>query len=300
MDVSTLFLSILRGKWLIDPRQVDAHLLLLEQLLTHQADIDRMKLSDREAMTHRCSTESGAVVTEAFDDAPAGSTAIIPIRGTMTKYGNWCSYGTLEIANLMMEAVLSDKIDSIVLDIDSGGGEVNAVAPLLDAIAECKRKNKGCVASVDLCASAAYWVACQTDAIIPVNAVSSELGSIGVMMSFADYAKYYEQKGIKMHTIYSNLSDYKNAPYEAALKGEYDKIKNEELDPLARKFQDAVRQHRQCLDMEAKGLLNGRVYYADEAVKKGLADRIGSLEEAIGLAKQFTASYMLEDYMLNK
>lgn len=301
MDVSTLYSAICRCKWLIDPRQIDGHLVLIDQLLNHQLRMDKSIRSDKEDVVRRVSAQDGSmVVLDDFDEAPEGSTAIIPLHGTMMKYGTWCSYGTLEIAERMMQAVQSDKIDSIVLDIDSGGGEVSAIAPLVDAIAECKKKRKGCVSSVDLCASAAYWVACETDAIIPSNSVSSELGSIGVMISFADYAKYYEDHGIKLHTIYSNLSDYKNAPFEAARKGEYDLIKNEELDPLARQFQEAVKRRRQCLDMEAKGLLNGRVFYADEAVKKGLADRIGSMEEAIALAKQFTASYMLEDYMLNK
>lgn len=32
------------------------------------------------------------------------------------------------------------------------------------------------------------------------------------MMSFPDYAKYYEKEGVKIHTIYSDLSNYKNAP----------------------------------------------------------------------------------------
>lgn len=299
MEVSTLYSAICRGKWLIDPRQVDGHVLLLESLLAHQVDIDRNKLSMREAMIHRSASEGGTYVTESFNEAPEGSTAIIPLRGTMMKYGTWCSYGTTEIANLMKEAINSDKIDSIVLDIDSGGGAVNAVAPMLDAIAECKRKNKGCVASVDLCASAAYWVACSTDAIIPVNSVSSELGSIGVMMSFADYAKYYDKEGIKVHTIYSNLSDYKNAPYEAALKGEYDLIKNEELDPLARQFQDAVRKRRQCINEKVKGILNGRMFYAEEAVKFGLADEIGSMDRAVQKAKQVSAESVIGKYISN-
>ena len=301
MDISTLYSAICRCKWLIDPRQVDGHLMLIDQLLTHQLNLDKSIRSDKEAVVHRVSASDGSMfVLDEFDEAPDGSTAIIPLHGTMMKYGTWCSFGTQEIAATMMQAVNSDKIESIVIDVDSGGGEVSAIAPLVDAIAECRKKRKGCVASTDLCASAAYWVACETDAIIPSNAVSSELGSIGVMVSFADYAKYYEEKGIKLHTIYSNLSDYKNAPFEAARKGEYDLIKSEELDPLARQFQEEVKKRRQCLDLEIKGLLNGRMFYADDAVKVGLADRVGTLADAIELSKKYTASYALEDYMSNK
>ena len=93
---------------------------------------------------------------------------------------------------------------------------MDAIAPLVDAILYARGKGKAVVAHCDLCASAAYYAASYCNEIIAANEVSAEFGSIGVMMSFPDYAKYYESAGIKVHTIYSNLSDYKNAPFEAA------------------------------------------------------------------------------------
>lgn len=299
MEISTLYSTIFREKWLIDQREINAHTMMIDQLINHELPLSRKILSDSEPMSKRVAKDGLGYVFDSFEEAPEGSTAIIALHGTMMKYGTWCAYGTQEIAQCIMEASASDKIESIVIDIDSGGGAVNAVAPLLAAIAECKKRNKGCVAYGDLCASAAYYVACHTDAIIASNSVSSQFGSIGVLLQFADYAKYYEEKGIKIHTIYSNLSEYKNAPYEAALKGDYEAIKAEELDPIALGFQEAVKKNRCSLNMETKGLLNGRMFYADEAVRVGLADEVGTLLRAIEVANQATAKYSINHYITN-
>ena len=121
------------------------------------------------------------------------------------------------------------------------------------------------------------------------------------MMSFMDYAKYYENLGVKQHTIYSNLSDYKNLPFEAAKRGDYKAIRDEELDPLARDFQEAVKQGRGArLQLETEGLLRGRMFYAKEAVRVGLADRIGTLEQATARSRELSAQMTIESYIHSK
>ncbi|WP_343206231.1 S49 family peptidase [Bacteroides sp. An19] len=235
---------------------------------------------------------------DSFADAPEGSTAVIPLRGTMLKYGTMCSYGTTEIASVIREAAASKNISSIVLDIDSGGGSVDAIAPLADAIRQAQSARKAVVASCSLCASAAYYVASYCNEILADNDIDAEFGSIGVMMSFADYAKYYENEGIKVHTIYSNLSDYKNAPFEAAKKGEYAKIRDEELDPLARDFQENVKRNRGArLKADTEGVLRGRMFYARDAVRTGLADAVGTLAQAAERSRELSAQMCIDDYM---
>ena len=60
--------------------------------------------------------------------------------------------------------------------------------------------------------------------------------------------------------IYSSLSDYKNKPFELAKQGDYGKIIEEELDPLAKGFQDTVKRTRgNKLDTKIEGILAGRM-----------------------------------------
>lgn len=220
-----------------------------------------------------------------YDEAPPGSAAIIPLKGSMMKYGSWCDYGTTEIAGMVRNAANHKNIGSVVLDIDSGGGAVDAIAPMVDAIRYTKSMGKPVVSSVDMCCSAAIWVASETDYIMADNDVSSEIGSIGVMMSFMDLTSYYEEKGIKLHEIYSSLSGDKNASFREARSGKYEKITAEELDPLAVAFQNTMKTNRPGkLDLSVDGLLSGKTFFAHEAKKYGLIDRVGSPSEAINVA----------------
>lgn len=211
-----------------------------------------------------------------LDQAPKGSTAIIPLKGTMLKYGTWCSYGTEEVAAALLMAAHHENINSIVLDIDSGGGSVDSVAPIVHAIQSAQALGIPVVASVDMACSAAYWAASACDTIIADNDISTTVGSIGVMMSFWDVKGYYEKLGYKLHTVYAPESDHKNQAFEKALEGDYELLKTMELSPLAKGFQDAIKKNRQGkIDPSSAGLLNGKTYYAHDALAVGLIDLIG-------------------------
>ena len=301
MAFSTLYYTILNKPFFIDVRRIDAQAVLIDKFLAH--DITGMngeKLSDKQPVLRTVMAADGVIASQGegnqFAKAPKDSVAVIPLRGDMLKEGTMCSYGTEEIAAVIREAADARNIIGIRLDIDSGGGAVDAIAPMLEAIAFSQSKGKPVGACCDLCASAAYYVASHCNFIMADNTISAEFGSIGVMMQFPDYAKYYEEKGIKIHTIYSNLSNYKNAPFEAARKGEYASIKEEQLDPLARQFQEAVKQHRQNLKTDVEGILNGRMFYAKDALNNGLIDRIGTAAEATAEVRRLAADMQLSRY----
>lgn len=274
---------------MIEDRSAVAMLPTVANLIGHRGDNEGGKiLSSEKPLAHSIySAIQDNPEYNNYDDVPEGSIAIIPLKGTLLKYGTWCSYGTEEIADLMLQAVNCNKISGIQLDIDSGGGEVAAIAPVLNAITEAKKKNKPCIASVDLCASAAYYIACHCDSIIANNNISAEIGSIGVMVQFSDFSEYYKKNGIEIHTIYSDYSKDKNQPYELAKKGKYEKIKEEMLNPVALEFQNAVKKARgEKLDSEVPGILSGKMFYAQEAQEIGLIDTVGDYNTAALLINQ--------------
>lgn len=306
MNSVYLYRQILKGKWFIHYSYALSLGVLLDDLLSgkrinasrdwNQAQtIDLSKDPDRERFPVMAGAAAGSVsMFDSFNDAPEGSVALIPLKNVMIKYGTMCEYGTEEIAAAMLQAAGSPKIDAILLDIDSGGGSVDSIPPMLDAIEKIHTMyDKPVVAWADLCASAAYYVAVHCDRIIAGNSISAEFGSIGVMMQFADMIPSYKARGIKFHKIYAPESNYKNLPLELALEGKYDMIREEELSPLARTFQDAVKRNRGSkLNMDIEGLLNGRMFYASngrdsslDAKAVGLIDEIGSLERAIMMAQ---------------
>jgi protease IV len=221
-----------------------------------------------------------------YDSVPKGSLAIIPLKGEMVKESDWCNYGTQEIAALMMEAADHENIAGIILDVDSGGGAVDAVAPMLDAIKYSQAKGKPVVSIADTMASAAYWVGSATNEIIAGNNICALFGSIGVVCSFTDIQPYYEKMGIKFHTVYAPESTDKNTWFDDALKGDYTKLQNEILSPLAQSFQKAIKTNRPGMDQNVPGILNGKTFYAKDALKNGLIDQIGSMDMAITRAQQ--------------
>ena len=302
MAFSSLYSAVLRGKWLNSFRDVEANHILVKLLLDKGVDQeDATKLSEKSPIVVSAISESATKSGNDFEGAPQDSVAVIGIQGSMLKYGSYCNYGTTEMAEMINKAADSPKITGILLDIDSGGGSVDAIAPLIDAIQYAQKRNKSVVAYCDLCASAAYYVACFCDEIVASNSISSEFGSIGVMMSFPDYAKYYDNAGVKIHTVYSDLSTYKNAPFEAAKEGNYDAIKTEELNPIARGFQETVKNKRgDKLDLKVEGIIAGRMFFADDAKKNGLIDSIGTRDFAVKRVREIRRDACLHDYINSK
>jgi len=308
-----LISQIRRGVWLLQPDYALSQRETVQQIMNRDWEgidqtADLEKARGREALPVCAMSQNGEIFAGSgeFDKAPSGSTAILPVKGTMLKYGTFCTYGTEEIAAKVLEAGSHRNISSVVLDIDSGGGAVDAVAPLVQAIAKVRNThNKPVVASVDLAASAAYWIASACNKIVANNEISAEVGSIGVMMSFMDVIPYYEKEGFKHHTIYAPESDWKNKPFELALQGKYDEIKQEELSPLAVAFQNAVKANRgNKLKMDVPGLLNGRMFFAKNdkdsslnAKEVGLIDEVGNLDVAITVARNLTKSAFVEQYV---
>lgn len=298
MAYSRLYHTLLSTKFFLDLRQVETLSVLVEKFLHHDVeDFSAQPYSAEHPIEVKMMDAALAQSVEG-GQGDAQLVAVVPLIGTMIKYGTWCNYGADEIAEAIDEAAADARVCGIVLDVDSGGGAVDAIAPLVAAIGRAQAKGKPVVASCDLCASAAYYVACHCDEIMADNTISSEFGSIGVMMSFPDYAKYYESMGIKIHTIYSSLSDYKNQPFELAKEGKYELIKSEQLDPLARRFQDTVRARREGkLDEKVEGILAGRVFFAEEALQHGLIDSIGSLEKAVSRCRELVAEASINDFI---
>lgn len=305
--------QIYRGLWAIHPGYAMSQGATVQQLMNRDwngmdqtADLEKM--GGREPLPVCAVAGNGQIIASnnAFDKAPSGSTAIIPLKGTMLKYGTMCTYGTEEVAALALEAGAHRNISSVVFDIDSGGGAVDAVAPIVQAIAKIRNEHKKpVVASVDLAASAAFWSASACNRIVANNDISAEVGSIGVMMSFWDIIPHYEQEGFKFHSIYAPESNYKNRPFKLALEGKYEEIQQEELSPLAIAFQNAVKKNRGSkLKLDVPGILNGRMFFAKNekdsslnAKEVGLIDEVGNIDFAVNMARDLAKSAFVEKYV---
>lgn len=240
------------------------------------------KLESIDIKSYAPSASGQGQQTDGQSEPEEGQVIVLPVKGTMLKYGTLCTYGTDEIAHYVKHFAAKKEVAGIVLDIDSGGGAVSAVPPLLEAIQFTQENNKPIVAHCDTSCSAAYWTASATDQIFANNTISSVFGSIGVMLSYLDMVPYYEKQGAKYHEVYAENSSDKNSAFQKLIKGDYEQIITEDLNPLAEQFQEAVKANRDGkLKIDHKGILTGATFPANTAKEIGLIDQMGTLTQAI-------------------
>jgi protease-4 len=245
MKINTLVNAIARREWFISPAFLDANAFLLNQLLNGNLEVTAEQLppahiiynvsGNKFSQSEISAADSSLMVDFAAISSP--NTIIkIPVIGAMFKYEGLCTWGMENVKDALVEAAQHKNCSCVILDIDSGGGEVAAVAPVIEGIKAMNKAGKPVVALCDVACSAAQWIAAACNHIVASNDISSTFGSIGVMVSFVDVQPFMEKQGYVFHTIYAPESSEKNLAFELALKGEYDKIKNDILSPLAKKF----------------------------------------------------------------
>jgi protease-4 len=210
--------------------------------------------------------------------------AIVPMEGMLTKSGSWWDSGTDEIADTLFDFYKDSSIKAIVLDFDSAGGTTDSVIPMEYALS---KRNKPVISCVNpSCFSAANYIASLTDSIFAVHRMAT-VGSIGIMAVMMNDDKMYADMGIKRIEIYPPESEWKNKASREAKAGKPQLYKDEILSPWAIHFQDMMKSNRKKLDLTVEGILNGRTFYAYDAVKNGLIDGIKPMDEILQYALDY-------------
>lgn len=268
-----LVLDLRRGHWLI--QDAGAFLPAVNSFF------DRLplgtELADYETDRFRL-TEDGDPEEDKDPERHESAVAVIPIHTALTKYDTCDTYGTTTIAARMLEYLADPKVVGFVLDFDSPGGSVSAIAPLTSAIAKIRAAGKPVVVHYDSCYSAAYWIASQCDAIFADNYLSG-CGSIGAYAQILD-DREDKMTGHKVITVYAPESTDKNLAVREALDGKPERLAGE-LSEIVQAFHKAVKEGRKRLKADAEGVLSGGTFHATEAIRLGLADGIGDIDECI-------------------
>lgn len=248
--------------------------------------------------------EAGSLITYLFNgspirpneegiiNTPKGTVAVVNMIGALIKYGDWCTYGADEIVGALIQAERNPNVIGTVLYSDGPGGSVSAIAPFVEF---GRTRKKPLVGLYDQCCSANLYsiYGVRPDYIMAENDISATIGSIGVVISFADNRKALEERGFTLHEIYADESSDKNLAFKLALEGKYEKIKEDMLNPLARKFQADVMAFRPNLKKEVPGVLTGKTFFTPEAIDIGFADGVGSLNSAIEMVQMLSETKSL-------
>ena len=123
-----------------------------------------------------------------------GGVAVIPVSGAIVREQGWYGTGQDAVSSALKAALADPSARAILFDITSPGGVVAGTKELADAIAEARTKKRCAAYANGLCASAAYWLASATGTVYaPLTAT---VGSVGVIMSVANYSKLNEKWGV--------------------------------------------------------------------------------------------------------
>lgn len=177
------------------------------------------------------------------------------------------------------------SIRAIVLRINSPGG---AVAPAQELYRELEktRKKKPVVASMEtVAASAAYYVASNTDRI--VCSAGTITGSIGVIMMLPDIQKVIDKIGVDVKII--KAGKYKDiGSVVRPLTTEEQTILEAFASEIHEQFITHVAQARKGKIEEAKlrEIADGRFFTGLNAKELGLVDSIGNFYDAVRIASE--------------
>lgn len=228
-------------------------------------------------------TERPSAKTSAAAAKPRTPTvAVVDIIGPLAQRGEsqLCGYvdGYDWIGERLGAAL--EEADAVVLRIDSPGGDVagldegvRRMRALVDA------SGKRVVAYVDeLCASAAYQIACGVADEIVVPPAGC-VGSIGTWGLFVDATKASENEGLAITVVRDPEGKAASHPLGPVTDLALARLQ-EEVSTGTREFIAFVAARRNLSETVLRKL-NGDVLRGTDAVKAGLADRVGTLEDTI-------------------
>ena len=186
---------------------------------------------------------------------------------------------TLEKLNIAKE---NNKIKAVVLRINSPGGSALTSDIIAEKIKELASEKPVYVSMSSVAASGGYYISANADKIfVDRNTIT---GSIGVVSILPDFSKLITDNGVNIEKIsegeYSDL--YSSDTFT---EKKYNKIYNSNL-KVYDDFLNVVSKARKIDKEKLKTIAEGRIWTGEEAVKIGLADEIGGLNEAIyGIAE---------------
>ena len=183
----------------------------------------------------------------------------------------------------LIQRIRNDKsIDAVVLRVNSPGGSALASDIIWREIDLLKKEKPVVVSMGNLAASGGYYISCNADSIYAdANTITGSIGVFSVVPNLSNFMK--NKLGITFDRV--KTSSYADAPSTTrALNATEQKFMQSGVDSIYYAFKSRVAQGRKKSIEYIDSIAQGRVWIGSDAVKVGLVDRIGTLDDAIASA----------------
>lgn len=218
----------------------------------------------------------------------------IPVKGVLLKDFPYQFFGMAtgyEYIRAAFDRGMRDPdVKGVALVFDTPGGMVAGNFDLVDHIHASRGVKPIAGFAVEHAYSAGYSLISAADPGWVNVARTGGVGSIGVVTAHVDYSEAMKKAGIKVTFIHAGKHKVEGNPYEE-LSDEAKARIQERIDGLYSIFVSTVARNR-GMDEKAVRNTEALTFSAQEAVSNGLADSIGSLDDAIAA---FAASMSKED-----
>lgn len=205
----------------------------------------------------------------------------IPVAGGLINGFPYTFYGILTgyeyISEALKRGLADPAVKGIVFAIDSPGGEVSGNFDLVDKIFEARAVKPIKAVASEHAYSAAYSIASAAEDITVAR--TGGVGSIGVVTMHIDYSQMLEDEGIKVTFIHAGKHKVDGNPYEPLPESVKNRIQ-ENIDSIYNLFVETVARNRDMDEAEVRAT-EALTFNAADSLSVGLADAIGSMEEAM-------------------
>jgi protease-4 len=195
--------------------------------------------------------------------------------------------GSEKMSEAIRQARESDKVKAIVLRVNSPGGSATA-SEVIRREVELAVKEKPVVVSMgDVAASGGYWISASASKIMADP--STITGSIGVFGLIPNMQGLFENKlGLTFdHAMTNKLADFPNVTRPLT---SYETIMFErQIDKIYNNFLALVSAGRKIEVSQVDSIGQGRVWCGKDALKLGLIDQFGGLQDAVKLAAELAS-----------
>lgn len=232
-----------------------------------------------------------SIPTDATDEI-----AIIYAQGEIQSgEGDVTIIGEGAMRRSISEARNNDDVKAVVLRIDSPGGNA-LTSDLIWREIELTKKIKPVVVSMgNYAASGGYYIACNANKIFAEN--NTITGSIGVFGILPNFSGLTTKMGIHSEQVKTHENSGNYNPF-APIDEKFKAVTTEGVEQIYKTFVSHVAQGRKMTFAQVDAIAQGRVWTGSDAIKIGLVDKIGGLNEAIKEAARLAKikTYTTQNY----